>query len=441
MHRLGRVPSLAAAAAVVAVAAVSAPAPAIAQTSPSPVPDVTQPVPERVTFDEAVRRAIERNPNVAQAAQAILEAETLLQQALTVYRPTLAGTVTTTLLDAERGFNDLVTQPRTQALFGVSLAYPVLAPARWATRAQADDQIRVARLSVDETRRQIALATGQAYLAVIAAQRQVEVNRLARENATAHLNYAQALLKEGAGSRLNELRAAQELAVDDVLLEASLLALRRSQEALGVLVAADAPVDASAEPVFEIAAPPADQGWLSGRRDIQLFTARIEAANRVYRDSWLDWLPTASVAFEPQLLTPAGLFQPSRTWRAFVAVNVPVLDAGTRRIARRQREIAVGTARLDLTEAELQARSELRTALAAVDSTERAVVNARLAAQNAAEVLKITDLAFRAGATTNIELIDAQRRARDADTAAAIAEDRIRQARLDLLVALGRFPQ
>ena len=56
-------------------------------------------------------------------------------------------------------------------------------------------------------------------------------------------------------------------------------------------------------------------------------------------------------------------------------------------------------------------------------------------------MVRITDVAFRAGATTNLEVIDAQRRARDAETAAAVAEDRARQARLDLLVALGRFPR
>ena len=55
--------------------------------------------------------------------------------------------------------------------------------------------------------------------------------------------------------------------------------------------------------------------------------------------------------------------------------------------------------------------------------------------------MKITDLAFRAGATTNIELIDAQRQAHDSDTTAALSEDSVRQSRLDLLVALGRFPQ
>jgi outer membrane protein TolC len=39
-----------------------------------------------------------------------------------------------------------------------------------------------------------------------------------------------------------------------------------------------------------------------------------------------------------------------------------------------------------------------------------------------------------------IEVVDAERRARDADSAAVIAEDAVRQARLDLLVAAGQFP-
>ena len=104
--------------------------------------------------------------------------------------------------------------------------------------------------------------------------------------------------------------------------------------------------------------------------------------------------------------------------------------------------MALETARIQLTDVQLRARAELRTAQAALESTERALVaNARLAAQHAADVLRITDIAFRAGATTNLELVDAQRRARDLATAAEIVEDRVRQARLDLLVALGRFPQ
>lgn len=36
--------------------------------------------------------------------------------------------------------------------------------------------------------------------------------------------------------------------------------------------------------------------------------------------------------------------------------------------------------------------------------------------------------------------LDAERRARDAESAAAVSEDAARQARLDLLLASGRFP-
>jgi outer membrane protein TolC len=62
------------------------------------------------------------------------------------------------------------------------------------------------------------------------------------------------------------------------------------------------------------------------------------------------------------------------------------------------------------------------------------------AARLTREALDLSTLAYRAGATTNLEVIDAERRARDADTQVAVAEDAARQARLDLLAAGGRFP-
>jgi outer membrane protein len=404
---------------------------ALAQTAAMP----------QVTFDEAVRTALEKNPGVAEAAQSILQAEALLQQARTVYRPTLTGSVNGNILDAERGFDEFVVQPQVQSVFGASVSYPVLAASRWAARAQAEDQVRVARLSVDDVRRQIALSTAQAYLAINAAERQVEVTLRALENAQAHLDYARALLQGGAGSKLNELRAAQEFATDEVLLEATRLVLRRAQEALGVLMAADGPVDAAGEPTFAVPTEATAETWLGERPDVRLFTAQVEAADRVYRDSWKDWVPNATAAFQPQIIAPAGLFQPARTWVGFVAVDVPIFDAGSRRAVKRQREVARDTARIQLTDVQLRARSEARTARASIESAERALEKARIASQHAADVLRITDVAFRAGATTNLELVDAQRRARDTDTAVTIAEDRVRQFRLDLLVALGRFPQ
>jgi len=46
---------------------------------------------------------------------------------------------------------------------------------------------------------------------------------------------------------------------------------------------------------------------------------------------------------------------------------------------------------------------------------------------------------FAKGATTNIEVIDGQQRAGDAEITAAVADDALRRARLD--GTAGRFPQ
>jgi outer membrane protein TolC len=70
-----------------------------------------------------------------------------------------------------------------------------------------------------------------------------------------------------------------------------------------------------------------------------------------------------------------------------------------------------------------------------------ALHSAREAAEFASRALELANLAYRAGATTNIEVIDAERQARDAETQAEIAADTSRQARLTMLAATDRFPE
>jgi outer membrane protein TolC len=158
-------------------------------------------------------------------------------------------------------------------------------------------------------------------------------------------------------------------------------------------------------------------------------------------DSWRDALPTVHGLVAPQLLAPSGLFARRATLTAQVLFAVPLFDSGQRRAVARERETLLDLVRAERSGLERDARAEVRAAREAVRSTERGLVSARAAAEQASEVLRITDVAFRTGATTNIEVIDAQRRARDVETEAAIAEDAARRARLELLVALGRFPR
>ena len=48
---------------------------------------------ERVTFQDAVKRALERHPTVGQAVQAIRRAQALLDQSRAVFQPLVTGLV------------------------------------------------------------------------------------------------------------------------------------------------------------------------------------------------------------------------------------------------------------------------------------------------------------------------------------------------------------
>ncbi len=397
--------------------------------------------PPKVEFDEAVRRAIEQNPSVAEAATNIARAQALLRQARSVTQPFVTVGVTNTTLDNARGFEGSVTQPQNQFGFTANANMQLLSMARWASIDQARDQIEVANRSTADVRHAVAVSAASAYLSVIAARRQVEVDGRALESARAHLDYAQKRLEGGAGSRLNQMRAAQEVAADESRLEITRLALRQAQEALGVVLAANGPVDAGAEPAFDNVSPGAEAEWMAARTDLQFQASVQRAAERVLRDSWKDAVPTAAVAFDPLYLTPSGLFQPSRTWRLTFNFTHNLFEGGQRRAAALARAAARDQANLAFSGLQIQARSEVRLAQDSVAMLEKSLASARLASEHAAEVLKISTAAFEVGATTNLEVIDAQRSARDADTRGAQAEDAVRRAKLDLLVALGRFPK
>jgi outer membrane protein len=407
----------------------------------SPVPSVEPVATERVTFDEAVRRALEKSPTVGQATQAIARAQALLDEAGAVFRPTLDGVAGTTVIDEARGFSGNITQPRTQTVLGATLAYPVLAPGRWAARTQARDQVAIARISAEETRRQVALTAGEAYLAVIAARRQMEIAQQDITTSAALAEYARLRLDAGQGSRLNYVRSAQEVATSEGRLLVAALAVARAQEALGVILFADGPVDATSDPQLAPAAPPSAGGeaWLLQRPDVRLFEAQVRASDRIVRDVWKSYLPSATVGFTPQYVTPPGFFAPAGTWAGTLQLQVPIYD-GTFGAIKRLRIAERETAQLQLEALKVEARSEVRFAQEAVARNEQIVATTRRSAADAAEVLRITEIAYRAGATTNIEVVQAQQTARNAELAAAVAEDRLRQARLDLLVALGQFP-
>jgi outer membrane protein TolC len=398
----------------------------------------------KIGFDEAVKEAVKNNPQTQKSVEQIRRAEALLRQARASSFPTVNGVGNYIHLDNDRVLTSATgattrVLPANSVNMQLQVGVPIIAAQQWVKWLHAGDQIDVAKMTAADMARTIAVSTAHAYLTVVAERRVVDSASHARGTAKAHLDFAQGRLTAGIGNKIDEVRAAQQMAQAEFNLQNANIALARSQEALGVLVGRDGPLDISQEPAL----PDVDGsalGSVEKRTDIAASMERWHAASHVRRDGWTDFMPTLTGSFAPFYQEPPSLTVPQTGWQAQLLLTIPLYDGGLRYGLQRERASLDEQARLDYEGTLRQARSEVRTATASVRFANDALKAARDNSALANQALDLATTAYRAGATTNLEVIDAQRVARDAETQVAEAEDVARQARLDLLAAAGRFP-
>lgn len=409
---------------------------------PPPAPITTPPhaTPPALTFEDAIQRVMTRNPSFELAQQDVRRAEALVQQARSTWLPTLSANGTYTRLDADRELAGRVIQGADSINANLTLTVPIIAPRQWVTTARAKDNREIAKATLEDTRRQVALAAGRAYITVIGQKRVLESSVQARDTARAHEEFSKSRLAGGVGNRLDAVRAAQERASSETRVQNQTIALARAQEALGIVLGENGPIDATdvslgAPPTLAVALHDAER-----RSDIIASKERVESSRKSVRDSYAEYLPILTGVAQPFYQNPATLTLPTTGWQAQLLLSIPIFDGGNRYGLKHERDAVYDQSKTRLEAALRQARSEVRVGFEAMQRADDALAQARDAARLAQEALELSQLAYRAGATSNIEVIDAERQARDAATEAAIAEDAARQARLDLLSAAGKFP-
>jgi outer membrane protein TolC len=455
-------PVVALAAPVVALAtpSVARAQPSAAQaTSQTQAADVSESV--RVPLGEAVRMALARDPTIVTAFEEIRRAEALLEETRSASLPTLTGNATYTRLDGDRVSSSTVTNvtaPGSPAVVGqvslprtvfapigqlganLTLSVPLLAPKAWVAWSHAEDDVDVARASAADVRRAVAVAVARAYLTIVAQKRVIDAAVRARDTDNAHYLYAHQRFLGGIGNRIDEVRADQQRQSDEAALEQDYANLAREREALGVLVGAGGPLDAE-EPNLQAGIDPGRAIHdAEHRSDVEAADMRRLASSRRVRDDWADYMPTLGAVFEPFYWNPASVSQPQTGFQAQLIFSIPLYDGGLRYGQAKERAALRDEAQTSLEATLRQARSDVRVAFEEVRRADAALASSRQAADLARSALDLAEIAYRGGAATNIEVIDAERTARDAETAVAVAEDGAREARLDLLAATGRFP-
>jgi len=391
----------------------------------------------RVSFAQAVQLATDQARDARIAADEVVRADALLAEASSTLRPLIGLSATYQQLEGRRMVSGRETTSAESVVGQLTVAMPLVNLRERANRQRAADQLEVERASLATVRRSVAIQAGRAYLAVVEATRLIEVADRAREAAAAHVGFAGQRRAGGIGTELDIVRAQAEQATDDANLAFAQTALVQAEEALGIVTGQAGPLGASDDPVFD-AAP--DRAGMPRRADLLAGERRLTSAVWSRRAQWTEWVPTLSLngtAFydAPQIdPTPALGFQ------ILAVLAMPLYDGGFRGGLRRERDAIEAEAREQLAQLERTASSEARASQDAVQRARTARDAAHRSADLAARGLALANAAYAGGTGTSLEVIDAQRSARDAATQAAIADDGLRQAELGLLAATGQFP-
>jgi len=315
---------------------------------------------------------------------------------------------------------------------------PLLDFRKRADTQRARDNLEVERATAATTRRTVAIATGRAYLSVFAAERIIEVAELARATAQAHVDYATSRTRGGIGTELDIVRAQSELATDESNLATARTALVQAEEALGVLTGQNAPLGSTTEPAFPESP---DIRAVATRADVIAGQRRLSSAKWSRDAQWAEYAPTLSLNGVGFYDTPQIDPTPAWGFQILAVLALPLYDGGYRAGLAQERDSILAESREELAQLERSASSEVRASEDAVKRAHEARDAAHRSADFATRALQLANVAYQGGTGTSLDVIDAERTARDAATQAVIADDGLRQAQFGLLAATGHFPR
>lgn len=380
----------------------------------------------KLTFDGAMRRALEVNNTIDRNRQEIDIAESNRQFLLSAVLPkiTLTGDLTRNSIEQSFGGDgeDSVTiLPRNDWAYRVTLSQPVYAGRReLRAYSQAKIGIENAREGTLAAEDSILLRVASNYLAVVNADRRVDVERRNIELAEKRLVQAQAFYEAGEVTKVDVFRAetAQKAAQ-------RLMAVANQQREHAVAqLRSDLDLDGTVEvvtPEQPLPALPSETDLIArattSRPDVDIAENNVRIAALEVQKQRGYWLPT--VSFDGGFIQQKTPFPASTYSYGAFRFNVPIFQAGevsARVAAAKSRE---KQAESDLEEAKLVAREDVRRALADLRSAETGMQLAAEQLQAAeAEYAQAFDL-YRAQEATSLDVATSETSLADARRAVA----------------------
>lgn len=409
--------------------------------------------PRRLTLDEALELARERNWDRRIRQTDVAGAEAAVRSAWSAYKPRVSWQGSFVHYDEANEYvdasgNTYVIQAQNSLAMSGVLSQPIV-------NARAVPTIKNAYEALRHTCQQNEVADGllrwsvsRAFYNAALADQELEVAREAAQSSAERLKLAEGRFGGGLTNRATLLRARIDGEKYVKLAEQAAVRAAQARVTLGLLIGLQGP--------FEVVPPaldPASGGQLTGesaverltrqaldgRIDLQNARLALEMARRAKLATWLGFVPTLGFSFVVSGTESPGFDDDPASWYLGLTLDVPLYDAGARYARLKQDEAKIRAARLALGKLKAVIAAELRLATLEIRGQRRQLASARRQRQNARQNHDEQQKLFASGLASGLEMADAQQilveaRAAEVRAAYALALERLR------LELLRRFP-
>jgi outer membrane protein len=400
---------------------------------------VTASAQTKLTFDAALQRALEVNNTIERSQQDVAVAQSNKDYLLSAVMPkiTLTGDLTRNSIEQSfggEGEDSVTILPRNDWAYRVTLSQPIFAGRReLRAYAQAKIGIENAREGARAATDSILLRVSSSYLAVVNADRRVEVERRNIELAQKRLDQAQAFFEAGEVTKVDVFRAETAMKAAQRL---AAVAVQQREHAVAQL-RTDLDLDGAIEvtaPERALTALPSENDLIARatttRPDIDIAENNVRIAALEVQKQRGFWLPT--VTFDGGFIQQKTPFPADKYSYGAFRFNVPIFQSGevyARVAAAKSRE---KQAELDLEDAKLIAREDIHRAFADLRSAEIGLQLANEQLQAAqAEYDQAFDL-YRAQEATSLDVSASETSL--ADARRAVAEETLNRDLAELRV-------
>lgn len=446
-----RVPATIATLVVLAAAA----SPARAQTQPQSAPP---PPPRALTLVEAITIALQQNQHLRVAAFEVNVARAQLGQAKGAQAPQVGAQATytrtqqqgpTSISFDDHGFTHTITLPAgSPNLYDARLTvqYPLYTGGRIEAQiALAEANVKGAEATLERIKQQIVFTTRQAYFQLLLAQSGLEVAERGVAQAAETLRVARVRVAAGASPRFDEVQAQVALATARQTQVRSRNSIAQAVQALNAML--NLPLNTPLVLRDSFVVRPVGDGVeqlvaraLQSRPEFAELRARQAAAEAGIQLAESGGKPNVSAQATGSYSNTGGLFAgayATPNWSIMLAATMSLYDGGITR--ERIREAQLRLQQLQATELQQKQLVELevRQAFLNLQSAAEELAGADALVAQAQEALRIANVRFQSGVGTNLEVLNAQTSASQAEASRVQALFNYNLARATLERAVG----